>query len=173
MNAKLTTLIGMLLLLAGTVYYNQHQLPQNEEMQTETAQKKLEAFPDVAFATPEGKTFHIGDIKEPTVLVHFWAAWCLPCHAELPQLVKYVKASHGKIALLSVSLDDDYEESWKLLDKADAYGPHFYFAWDKNKALSLHSFGTVKVPETIAVNTQRMMEDKIIGPGPWGEASGH
>ena len=36
-----------------------------------------------------GKTLRLSDYKGKVVLLNFWATWCAPCRAELPDLVKW------------------------------------------------------------------------------------
>jgi thiol-disulfide isomerase/thioredoxin len=40
------------------------------------------------------------------LLVNFWATWCDPCREEFPELVKLEAAYHGKVDIVTVSLDD-------------------------------------------------------------------
>jgi hypothetical protein len=81
------------------------------------------------------------------------------------------------VALLSVSLDDNYKDTQKVLDKiATKYNfslleTNMFWAWDKDKSISAKLLNTVKVPETIILNNKREMIEKIIGPAPWAEAS--
>jgi thiol-disulfide isomerase/thioredoxin len=65
-------------------------------------------------------------------IVHFWATWCVPCRAELPELVNY--AHSQKMRLITVANDKSFAEVDRflaeermtsldvLLDKDGAYG---------------------------------------------------
>lgn len=47
--------------------------------------------PDISLKDLKGKTVKIQDFKGKVVLLNFWATWCAPCLAEIPELVKWQK----------------------------------------------------------------------------------
>ena len=47
--------------------------------------------PDVSLRDLKGKIVKIEDFKGKIVLLNFWATWCAPCLAEVPELIKWQK----------------------------------------------------------------------------------
>jgi cytochrome c biogenesis protein CcmG/thiol:disulfide interchange protein DsbE len=69
----------------------------------------LRADPAPAFTLQDtnGKTVNLSDYKGKVVILDFWATWCPPCRAEIPNFVELQK-EYGKqgLAVIGVSLDE-------------------------------------------------------------------
>jgi cytochrome c biogenesis protein CcmG/thiol:disulfide interchange protein DsbE len=74
---------------------------------------------------------------KPT-LVNIYASWCPPCIEELPLLVRFSRASAGRIALLGVDTED---EQRRALILAHQVGQTWPAVVDDNKSLLTHYAG--------------------------------
>jgi peroxiredoxin/tetratricopeptide (TPR) repeat protein len=65
--------------------------------------------PDFQLSTLDKKTVRLADLKGKVVVVNFWATWCGPCVAELPQLQKSYDAhkSNPRVVFIAVSVDEN------------------------------------------------------------------
>jgi peroxiredoxin len=54
--------------------------------------------PSLTLKSIEGRTVRLSDYRGKVVLINFWATWCPPCRAEMPDLVK-LQREYGKAGL--------------------------------------------------------------------------
>src|SRR5580692_4340475 len=58
--------------------------------------------------TLEGANASIDQYKGKVVLVNFWATWCQPCNAEIPELIEYnQKYGPRGLVILGVAMDEE------------------------------------------------------------------
>ncbi len=88
--------------------------------------------------TLDDKTVSLDDYKGRVVLLDFWATWCPPCRAELPNVIANYKKYHAQgFDVVSISVDDEESEAtlrqfvtaagmtWpQLYDKSYFQGPN-------------------------------------------------
>ena len=58
----------------------------------------------------DGKTISSTDLRGKVVLVNFWATWCGPCRAEIPDLVALQDKYRDQLVILGISEDETGED---------------------------------------------------------------
>lgn len=63
--------------------------------------------PDFRLTDLEGKTLTLSDYQGKILLINFWATWCPPCRAEIPDFVEvYASKKSQGLEILGVSVDN-------------------------------------------------------------------
>src|SRR5215470_8163626 len=66
--------------------------------------KPLQAF---TMRDLDQREISISDWRGKVILVNFWATWCPPCRAEIPDLVALQEKYRGQLQIIGVSQDED------------------------------------------------------------------
>jgi thiol-disulfide isomerase/thioredoxin len=69
--------------------------------------------PDFKVTTLEGKPLSLADYKSKVILLNFWATWCGPCRAEIPDLVELQSKYKDQLQIIGLVVDDDDQEAIK------------------------------------------------------------
>jgi peroxiredoxin len=62
--------------------------------------------PDFTLLLDDGRYVRLSDLQGQPVVLNFWATWCPPCRAEMPELVKAANAGEDVI-VLAVAVKED------------------------------------------------------------------
>lgn len=73
--------------------------------------------PPLELVDLEGKRHRLADYRGSTVVVNFWATWCVPCRDEMPSLERLRASLEGKrFMVLAVNLAEPDSRVRKFLD---------------------------------------------------------
>jgi thiol-disulfide isomerase/thioredoxin len=68
--------------------------------------KTPEEVAPITMTDLEGRSISSDSWRGKVVLVNFWATWCPPCRAEIPDLIALQKKYHDNLVIIGVSEDD-------------------------------------------------------------------
>ncbi len=105
-------------------------------------------FPDFDEKDLDGKPLSIARFKGKVVLVDFWATWCGPCIAELPNVLKAYEKHHGKgFEIVGISLDSDRAKLDKFITDRKLTWPQYFDGkgWQTKLA---GAYGVNSIPAT-------------------------
>ena len=104
-----------------------------------------------SFSDMTGKTIDIADLKGKVVFINFWASWCPPCRAEMPDLENlYQKLKEdNRFVFLFMNEDDDRNKAIQYLEKNHFTMPLYYTSGNVPQELFSGS-----LPTTIVLNKE-------------------
>ncbi|MEZ4388430.1 MAG: TlpA disulfide reductase family protein [Candidatus Krumholzibacteriia bacterium] len=63
--------------------------------------------PDFTLTAVGGQDVRLADLRGKAVIVDFWATWCPPCQALMPELQALYDQYDGRLEIVAVSVDGD------------------------------------------------------------------
>jgi thiol-disulfide isomerase/thioredoxin len=99
--------------LAACVFFCFLSLPAAGQQPTIRFVRNPDPAPEFKLAALDGKPVGLADFKGKVMLVNFWATWCGPCRAEIPDLVELQNKYKDRLQIIGLVVDDDDQEAIK------------------------------------------------------------
>jgi thiol-disulfide isomerase/thioredoxin len=101
----------------------------------------------------DGSEFDWSPYKGKVVLVDYWATWCGPCIAELPNVLEQYELYHDKgFEVVGISLDSDREKLTKFVEERAIPWVQLFedgAGWEHSMA---NYYGVMSIPTVILVD---------------------
>ena len=109
----------------------------------------------------DGRSVRLSDFRGKVVLINFWAPWCPPCRAEMPDLVK-LQRDHRKDGLQIIGVTYPPEKKSRVRRFARSLKVNYPIILGTREIKDRFS-SEETLPLTIVINRNGKVSDIIIG----------
>ena len=119
---------------------------------------------DVTLKDADGKDVRLDQFKGQPILLNFWATWCGPCKAEMPDIVAVSREYQAKgLKVIGVSIDDTPADVRKFA--ADNKIPYLLLTAAGQDDWLDHYNVVSGIPVTVFVRRDGTISDLLQAPG--------
>ena len=119
--------------------------------------------PDFAVLDADGRVVKLSDFFGTPIVLNFWASWCPPCKAELPDFEAACKAYEGRVVFLMVNMTDGQRETVAVAKEylaSEGYTFPVYFDTGYEAA---YAYGVSSIPQTYFIAADGSVQARATG----------
>jgi thiol-disulfide isomerase/thioredoxin len=129
-------------------------LPPSEESLPSSHTPDKEKAPDFTVLDREGNEVRLSDFVGKPIVLNFWASWCPPCKAELPDFEAAAKKHGGNVTFLMVNMTDGKRETVDVAcNFVDGAGYTFPVYFDTQYEAA-YNYGVSSIPQTYFIDAE-------------------
>ena len=122
--------------------------------------------PEFTLKDLKGNPVALSSMKGKVVLLNFWATWCPPCVAEMPELNKlYKKLASRGLEIIAVSTDSSITSPKEFVSKNDI---QFKVLYDDARATA-RLYKVFSMPTTFLIDRRGVIVEKFFGDYEWAD----
>ena len=106
-NAREITVSTSSVAASGELAHSQSTAPTGATRDHTACVKDPAPTPPFLVTDLDGESISTAALKGKVVIVNFWATWCPPCRAEIPELVELQAKYKDRLQIIGVSVDED------------------------------------------------------------------
>ena len=119
---------------------------------------------DFTLKNMSGEEVSLSDFKGKVIVLNFWATWCPPCKAEIPDFVEVYETYKDKdVIFLGVSVDEDVDA---LKDFIKSYEINYPILLDTRTQNVSGIWGVSGIPTTFFIDENGKIIGKRVGQMP-------
>jgi peroxiredoxin len=118
---------------------------------------------ELKFTALDGRAVDLSQMRGKVVLVKFWATWCAPCVAEIPNLVRAYEKLHSRgFEIVGISFDQEKAKLEAMVKEQGMSWPQYFDGKGEKNELG-ERFGVPSLPQMWLVDKRGMVADTEAG----------
>ncbi len=117
--------------------------------------------PVISLKDTKGRTIRLSDYKGKVVLVNFWATWCAPCLAEMPELEK-LQREYKKRGLQIVGVSHPTDKAPDVIKAIKRLRVSYPILLGDKETLSVFKVSDI-LPVTVIIDRDGKVRGRILG----------
>lgn len=114
--------------------------------------------PNFELTTLTGEKMKLSDYKGKKIMLNFWATWCPPCKAEMPEMEKFYQQKPNDLVLLAVNIDPQNDvKGFAAKDRIT-----FPILLDKDSSVN-KMYQIMAIPTTFFIDENGIIQNKYVG----------
>jgi len=108
----------------------------------------------------EGKELSLSDLKGKKVFLNFWATWCPPCRAEMPEIEKlYQETKDSNLVIVAVEIGEPLDTVKSFID-SNKY--NFKVLLDSDQSIA-SKYNIASIPTSYFIDVDGNIVSKNVG----------
>ncbi|MFC3039408.1 redoxin domain-containing protein [Virgibacillus xinjiangensis] len=116
--------------------------------------------PDFTLQRLNGEEIELSELRGQRVMLNFWATWCPPCRAEMPDMEEFYQ--NENVVVLAVNLTETESSRQGVEDFVEEYGLSFPVLLDEDTVVA-NAYAIQPVPTTYMIDSNGVIQYKAFG----------
>lgn len=130
--------------------------------QEEVSDVSIPLAPDFTVLNQKGENVQLSDYIGKPVVINFWATWCPPCKAELPDFDKAC-AEYDDVVFLMVNLTDGSRDTKAVVDAFIAENGYTFPVYYDTAYSAAYAYNVSSIPATYFISADGSVASSHVG----------
>ena len=146
--------------LPEEVEEEQPEADEDNSPSDEVGLDKGQIAPDFELETLDGETVKLSDYRGKRVMLNFWATWCPPCRAEMPDMQRFHEDKD--VVILAVNLRETESSTEKVKNFLEERDLTFPVLLDESTVVA-NQYQIQPIPSSFLIDSSGRIHNKAFG----------